>query len=269
MLQTRIKTAFVLLGVLLLALAGGSWSLALLACIAVVIAMYELYAMSSGLSSFDCARFSTTILIPVAGFILDKNHGLFLGLLLAVMLQIFMLIVMVEKNTHQPDYRAIATSLGLGLLYPGIFGLCLIVLTLTYPPSYCFPLLLAVAAADIGAYFAGRAFGGPHLAPRLSPKKTVSGAIAGLLCASLAMYLFHVFAMWEGIASVSILLQAKTLLIGLAIGVTSIFGDLMASLCKRAFEVKDSGSLLPGHGGVLDRIDGLLLAAPVMLFILS
>lgn len=269
MLQTRIKTAFVLLGVLLLALAGGSWSLALLACVAVALALHELYVMSSGLTSFDCAKFTATLLIPVIGFILHKDHGLFLGILIAAMVQIFTLIIIVESSTHQPDYKAIVTGLGLGLLYPGVFGLCLIVLTLSYPPSYCFPLLLAVAAADIGAFFAGRAFGGPLLAVRLSPKKTVSGAIAGLLSASLAMYLFHAFALWEGIASVSILLQLQTLLTGLAIGVASIFGDLMASLCKRAFAVKDSGSLLPGHGGVLDRIDGLLVAAPVMLFILS
>ncbi|UCF66362.1 MAG: phosphatidate cytidylyltransferase [Acidobacteriota bacterium] len=117
--------------------------------------------------------------------------------------------------------------------------------------------LLVVYAADTAAYYGGRAMGRHRLAPRISPKKTVEGAVFGLIGAGLTSLLapawfFRALA-WE---------QAVAL--GLAIGLAGMLGDLSESLLKRAAAVKDSGTLLPGHGGLLDRIDSLLFAAPVV-----
>ena len=116
-------------------------------------------------------------------------------------------------------------------------------------------LLLVVWASDIGAYVVGRLLGGPKLAPALSPGKTWSGSVGGLVAAVLAGELA---AHWLAPGA----LGRAGLLAGL-LGIASQAGDLLESGIKRRFGVKDSGHLIPGHGGLLDRLDGLLLAAPV------
>ncbi len=110
-----------------------------------------------------------------------------------------------------------------------------------------------VWASDIGAYLFGRLFGGPKLAPAISPGKTWSGALGGLLCA-VAVGLAAV-ALYSGDAGRAILVAA-------ILGVVSELGDLLESGIKRHFGVKDSGGLIPGHGGLLDRLDGLMAAGP-------
>ena len=117
-------------------------------------------------------------------------------------------------------------------------------------------LLLIVWAADTGAYFAGKTFGKNKLAPYISPGKTREGLVGGLftapLVALLAAYLMP-------IASVG---SFKLILVSLVTALVSVGGDLIISLHKRTSGFKDSGNLLPGHGGILDRLDSLLAAAP-------
>jgi phosphatidate cytidylyltransferase len=120
-------------------------------------------------------------------------------------------------------------------------------------------LLLLVTAADIGAYFAGRRFGRLKLAPHISPGKTWEGLLGGVLVsllATLAM-LVPMGAFSLGWIPVVLLLVA-----------VSVFGDLFESVLKRVRGVKDSGSLLPGHGGMLDRIDSAVAALPVFALVL-
>ena len=121
-------------------------------------------------------------------------------------------------------------------------------------------LLLLVGVADVGAYFTGRAWGRRKLAPRLSPGKTWEGAAGGALLSALVGG--GVLAAW---GRLSWFLVGVTLLL-IAVGV---FGDLLESLLKREAGAKDSGTLLPGHGGVLDRIDSALAALPVFALLLS
>jgi phosphatidate cytidylyltransferase len=116
-------------------------------------------------------------------------------------------------------------------------------------------LVAIVWASDIGAYMAGRLLGGPKLAPRVSPSKTWAGAAGGLLAASLAGALVA-----EAFAPAPL---AGVVLVACALGVASQAGDLLESWIKRRCQVKDSSHLIPGHGGLLDRVDGLLAAAPV------
>jgi len=117
-------------------------------------------------------------------------------------------------------------------------------------------LVALVWASDIGAYVAGRAIGGPRLAPRISPGKTVSGALGGLLAAVLV----GIVAALSLAASYSASPWRAALLAGL-LGVVAQAGDLGESYVKRHFGVKDSGRLIPGHGGLLDRLDALLAVA--------
>lgn len=117
-------------------------------------------------------------------------------------------------------------------------------------------LLLVVWAGDIGAYLAGRWFGGPRLAPLISPGKTWSGAAGGLL-ASIAVGLLAAHFLSDTMA-----VRRGVLVAGL-LGVVAQAGDLLESYAKRQLNVKDSGHLIPGHGGLFDRLDGVLAAAPV------
>lgn len=113
-------------------------------------------------------------------------------------------------------------------------------------------LLAIVWSSDVGAYVAGRVFGGPRLAPAISPGKTWSGAAGGLVASMAAGG--AVAAAWHGRVGPALLLAA-------ALGVASQLGDLLESAAKRHFGVKDSSRLIPGHGGLLDRLDGLMAAA--------
>ncbi len=108
-------------------------------------------------------------------------------------------------------------------------------------------VLLVVWASDIGAYATGRLLGGPLLAPAISPGKTWAGALGGLAAATAV-----------GFAT----LHPASALLAAGLGTAAQAGDLMESAMKRGFGVKDSGWLIPGHGGLLDRLDGLLTAAP-------
>ncbi|WP_298775523.1 phosphatidate cytidylyltransferase [uncultured Shewanella sp.] len=122
-----------------------------------------------------------------------------------------------------------------------------------------FLVLLIVWAADTGAYFAGKAFGRTKLMPNVSPAKTLEGLIGGLLMTMLVV--------------LGVVYMAPEQEIGLLIGVTlvtalaSALGDLSESMFKRVADIKDSGTILPGHGGVLDRIDSLTAALPVFMLI--
>jgi phosphatidate cytidylyltransferase len=149
--------------------------------------------------------------------------------------------------------RATAAVAGLFALVP--VWLALVRLHAQGPQLMLF-LLLLVVAADIGAYFAGRALGKHKLAPRVSPGKTWEGVGGGLVAAAL-MAAFGVW--WFNMDTLPFM--ALCILVTIA----SVVGDLTESMFKRHAGLKDSGNLLPGHGGVLDRVDSVTAAAPVFL----
>ena len=112
-------------------------------------------------------------------------------------------------------------------------------------------ILLVVWVTDIGGYFAGRGIGGPKLWPRVSPKKTWAGAVGGFAASLLVAEAFVAFGLGD---------TGPTLLLGAVLSIVSQLGDLFESAVKRRFGVKDSSHIIPGHGGLLDRLDGYVAA---------
>ena len=124
-------------------------------------------------------------------------------------------------------------------------------------------LVLAIVwSGDTGAYFGGRMMGRRKLYPKFSPNKTVEGAIWGLFASVFAAYLMSLFFNFAGIT------LYRLLFAGLLGGIFGQIGDLIESAIKRFSETKDSGNLLPGHGGILDRTDAIVFAAPVIWLLL-
>lgn len=146
--------------------------------------------------------------------------------------------------------RAGAAVAGLLVLVPAWLAL---VQLHEFQPQWILFLLLLVVAADVGAYFGGRRFGRHKLAPQVSPGKTWEGVVGGLAAAAI---MAGIGVLWLDVKAVPFVLLCVIVV------VASVVGDLTESLFKRHAGLKDSGSLLPGHGGVLDRIDSVTAAAP-------
>ena len=147
-------------------------------------------------------------------------------------------------------------------LYLGLPVGAMIAIRETRGREALFLLMLTVFVSDTAQYYSGRAFGRRPLAPGISPKKTVEGAIGGFVFGGLL--LATVGAWW--LPAVPVTLRAA---LGAAVVALGIAGDLFESMLKRSAGVKDSSALIPGHGGILDRIDALLFAAPVYYIVLK
>jgi phosphatidate cytidylyltransferase len=147
-----------------------------------------------------------------------------------------------------------------GMLYIGL-TLSFLVLTRMLPHGewLIFFLLLVTWAGDTGAYYAGTLYGQHRLAPRISPKKTVEGLMGGLIAATMTAYL----ARWWFMPDLS---GFDCVILAIIITLTGLWGDLAESAIKRSVGAKDSGGLLPGHGGMLDRLDSLLFSAPAFYY---
>lgn len=159
-----------------------------------------------------------------------------------------------------------------GILYLTLAAISFFVLRFWFETGawYAVLALLVVAASDTGAYFTGKTIGGPKLAPLLSPKKTWAGLAGAMFWAGLTLALLVFFEQNFGFTStLGFLPLAYVFVIGCCFGLTGQAGDLLISYFKRRSGLKDTGHLIPGHGGLLDRIDSLLLVCPVFVVILA
>jgi phosphatidate cytidylyltransferase len=247
---------------------GGLPLAAFLAAVAAGCA-WELYriARSGGLDPLD------PIGIPLAGAIPLGVYSAAIGLyrpslgIAAVALLVILAAVIWARGTQGRPLGAAAVTV-LGVLYTGgllSFGYAL----REYPYAIgdragatlvAFPLVLTWAS-DIGAYFVGRTIGGRKLIPAVSPGKTVSGALGGLVTTIVVSWIYVQFALLP-LSGLTMTVPAA-LLFGASISIAAQVGDLVESLLKREAGVKDSSRLIPGHGGLLDRLDSLLFVLPV------
>jgi len=147
-----------------------------------------------------------------------------------------------------------------GMLYVGLtLSYLVLVRLLPEGESLLFFLLLVTWAADTGAYYVGTLYGQRALAPRISPKKTAEGLAGGFIGATIVAFV----ARWTFVPEFS---NLDTLVLALVLTLAGLWGDLVESAIKRGVGVKDSGGLLPGHGGMLDRLDSLLFTAPAFYY---
>lgn len=154
----------------------------------------------------------------------------------------------------------------LALIYVG-WTMCHLILLGNIDKVLLLYLFVAIWASDSGAYFTGMLCGRHKLAPNLSPKKTIEGAIGGVVCAIVLVWAVSMGLFAFEIVNVPFSV-GKAIIFGGVIAVIGIVGDLAESLMKRMVDVKDSGNLLPGHGGILDRFDSIIMSAPFVYYLL-
>lgn len=166
------------------------------------------------------------------------------------------------------DGTSRAAWLVFGLFYVGLACFTLLVFSAQFfGMTPAIMLIAGVIGTDVGAYFAGRTFGGPKIAPRISPSKTWSGLLGGMAGAGLTMVAIQAIIYWSregGIGHDDIYLTygwQRLLLTGVVLAAVAQSGDFFESWMKRRAGVKDSGTLIPGHGGLFDRTDGLIAVA--------
>ncbi len=266
----RILTAIVLIAlVLALVLYGPLWLIALFAAIVAALAAYEYRALAH----------QKTVYIPLWWLLASTALVFFFTVKLPdfelPVLSLLTFILLAWSGFRAPLERVLLdTALGLFSLIYVVYPLTLLPLIKAHEDGTGLLLFLFVTvwAGDIFALYIGRNFGKRKLAPSLSPNKTWEGSIASvagsILCGMGLYYLGQYLAVHTStVLQITIPAWQMTLL-AIALNIAAQLGDLLESAIKRGAGVKDSGTLLPGHGGILDRIDALLLAAPVLWYIL-
>jgi len=198
-------------------------------------------------------------LTAIAGWAIGTGMDLFPLLLVALVFWPWAAWVVWRFPTPAPGIGRTVPMLILGLPALIVPWVALVLLhgRLEQGPAWVVVLMLVIWGADVAAYFSGRRWGRRKLAPSVSPGKSWAGFWGGLVAVGLIMFLFS---LWLGSGPLQTLVLV---LLGMATGLISVLGDLFESVLKRTRGIKDSGSLLPGHGGILDRIDSMLSAAPV------
>ncbi len=234
---------------------GSELSFLLLILLVATISLHEFYDMVCGQEArmLRLAGVVVGLLPIIAVYSGDLRH--ILGTLVLCVIGFFVISLLHNRPTIH-----IINTMGkriLGTLYISLFtSHFLLIRELSFGKEWVLFVLAAIFAGDTGAYYAGRAFGRHKLTPSISPHKTIEGAIGGLLANLVA-----------GITIRSLILPDvelwDILLLSIFVGIMGQLGDLCESMIKRAADVKDSGKLLPGHGGILDRVDSLLFAAPI------
>ena len=240
-----------------LAWAGGWWLLAL-AAVAGVLALHEFYALARPMRPVVLAGYAGMLLTLVGagrGGLAWMAAGVLVTLPVAYVLKGF-------GDTRASLAVSVATTM-LGAAWVG-FGLAHLLLLRDIPEHgrlAIFTVLIAVFASDTAAYFGGRLFGRRKLAPAISPGKTWEGFVFGSAAA--------IFATWICLYKAGLVDNTRAIVLGAVIAVVGPLGDLFESSLKREAGVKDSGRLLAGHGGILDRIDAHLWVSIAAFYLLA
>ncbi|MBK8465781.1 MAG: phosphatidate cytidylyltransferase [Chloracidobacterium sp.] len=273
-MKTRILTAAIALPIIIASIVLPSyipetvWLFVGIAAFAIAAGLFEFYSFTKKLElKADASIGYLGSVALFMGFAVDAPAKA--PDLLIIMLALFVMLALITQMFRfQKDFSKMLTGIGvtvLGVLYIAFLGGFLVAMRVGFEnfPNLSTHLLgyffLVLFGSDIGAYFAGSAFGKHKLAPTISPGKTVEGLIGGLLlaagCAAIASLSFFQELPLQWSIPLAIVLAAA-----------GVLGDLAESAMKRGSKTKDAASILPGHGGFLDRLDSLLFGAPILYY---
>ncbi|MBC7293996.1 MAG: phosphatidate cytidylyltransferase [Thermoleophilia bacterium] len=248
MLRYRFLVALIGLPLGLAAVILGSYFLLGLVVLLTILGLHEYYTLLRPYKPNLLVGYLGGLAVVVGAFFWGLS-GMLVGLALTLLLTFFWSLFG-ELGAHLVGRMAITTF---GLLWVAVgFAYVLLLRSLAHGMALTIMMLACTMLSDTFAYFVGRAIGRHRMAPRISPKKSVEGAIGGLAGAVIAALIVKMYSPW--------LPAGKAVILGLIIGVVGQWGDLFESAFKRDFRVKDSGRILPGHGGILDRFDSILFA---------
>ncbi len=273
-MKTRILTALVALPILIASIVLPSyfpdtvWIFVGIAVLALAAGLFEFYSLTkkrelkadAGIAYLGAAGLTVAFIVDAPSRAPD---------LLMMALCIFVIIVLITQTFRfQKDFSKMLGGMGvtiLGVLYVAFLGGFLIATRVGFAAHHFLSthllgfFFLVLMGSDTGAYFAGRAFGKHKLAPGISPGKTVEGLVGGIVAAAAfgALSTFWFFPELPYAASIPL---------ACAMAVIGVLGDLAESAMKRGSNTKDAASILPGHGGLLDRLDSLLLNAPILYY---
>jgi phosphatidate cytidylyltransferase len=271
-LRTRALSALVLVPVLLIALVLGVWAITLVLALVAALAGVEVFRLLRGAGYPSLALLGTAIAVALvlqAGFLPDGQKGL---VLVAVGTVLAGVGSMLRPDPRDGLMAWIATVFG--AVYVGLLAFILHVASMAPPVGDTAPLaalgaergwilllVLGVWSYDTGAFLVGSQIGRHKFLTHISPSKSVEGLVGGLVACTVvvALMLAGLGQAWVG-----------AIVLGPLLGLVAQAGDLAESMLKRAAGAKDSGTLIPGHGGILDRVDSFLFAAPlVALYVLA
>jgi phosphatidate cytidylyltransferase len=268
MLRQRVLSSVVVLPVLILAIwFDGPWYV-LVAAVVALLGIVEFYAMA-GLARLQPVTLFGTLwtLFFIANACYAPSYGSETTQLLAALalvgsgVVVSLVCVLVQRRSGDRVLANWSWSLA-GVLYMGLLLSYWVLMMDSYGREWVLIALLSTFAVDTSAYFVGRTWGKHRLAPSISPGKTWEGAVGGLVGSVAAAVLLSVF-LDVGVA------YWKVMLVGFAVGISAQLGDLTESKLKRSVGVKEAGNLIPGHGGILDRLDSVVFTGVVVYYCLE
>jgi len=259
-MKTRvIAGAGILVGILVLGLAAPKWVLALVWAALMSVAAYELLYRTGLVQEMRLVVYAMAAAFGTAVWsYVGANYAWGVVGIIAFCMVLFgeMMLSHVRIN-----FQKISMTFMAGLVVPYLLCSIIRIHTMTIGRYVILIPFIVACINDTGAYFAGMFFGRHKMAPVISPKKTIEGAVGGVLSAMIVMLLYTLIL---GFGFDFYVNYAFALVYGLFGALVGIFGDLCFSVIKRQTGIKDYGNLIPGHGGVLDRMDSMVLVGPLM-----
>ena len=261
-MKTRIISGFVMAPLLIVLYLGGVWLWAAALFIALM-GLHEFYKGWDNMGvhpSFPIGAVMTVLLYATYFYRPDSVVPQFYRNMMLTCIWLFIAaaagLIYGWKINERGAYDAIATVTG--MVYIPFFTYHMVMIDMTEYSIFIWIVVIAAFGSDIFAYFTGYFLGKHKMAPNLSPKKTIEGAVGGLVGSSLLAWLFGFIFMRE--------MALVCLVLGLVGGAAGMAGDLTASAFKRKMGIKDYGKLIPGHGGIMDRFDSVIFVAPVVYY---
>lgn len=268
-MKTRILSGLMMVPLALVLYYGGVWLWAL----SLLVSLIAVHEFCKGWNSLDVQPSKTicyvlTIVlflnyIPAESSAVPRFYSNMMMICIWLFLVVAVGLVYGWKIDERGPYDAIATVTT--LVYIPFFTYHMVMIDMTPYRLFVWVVIIAAFGQDVCAYFTGCFLGKHKMAPNLSPKKTIEGAVGGLLGSSLMSMLFGILFMKDsGLGNPALI----CFVLGLVGGAAGMAGDLTASMFKRKMGIKDYGNLIPGHGGILDRFDSVIFVAPVVYYVI-